>query len=168
LLAAGRSLVSDDIVPLELVGGTFQARAGYPQMRMEPDAIAHFAPDLEDLPRVHPGYSKLRLALLPRGPFRFHAGPASLQVVYVPRRHEAGGRGVEIRPLPPSEALIELVRHSFLPHAVEALGLQPRRLALLAQLVERIPVRELAYPSGFEHLEVVTEAILRDFEDAGF
>jgi hypothetical protein len=58
--------------------------------------------------------------------------------------------------------LIELVRHSFSPHLVQAAGLQPRRLDLFARLVMQVPVRRLRYPSGFERLPEVVERLLKD------
>jgi hypothetical protein len=35
-------------------------------------------------------------------------------------------------------------------------------LGFFAELVQRVPVHRLRYPSGFEHLPAVHEAILRD------
>ena len=75
------------------------------------------------------------------------------------RRAEGEG-GVEIQPVSRSEALIELVRHSFSPRLVEAAGLQPSRLDRLSRLVRQVPVRRLSYTSGFERLPEVAEALL--------
>jgi len=62
----------------------------------------------------------------------------------------------------PRDAVIELVRFTFTPHVVEALGWQPRRLAFFADLAARVPIRRLIYPSGLHHLPRVSEAILQD------
>ena len=69
------------------------------------------------------------------------------------RRHDAD-RG--------REAVIALVRHSFAARAVQALGWQPRRLRFFADLAQQVPLRRLSYPSGFQHLPRVGQAILRD------
>jgi hypothetical protein len=57
---------------------------------------------------------------------------------------------------------MELLRHSFMMRAVQALGWQPQRLALFAQLIGQVPLRRLRYPSGFEHLPRVRDAVLED------
>jgi len=60
--------------------------------------------------------------------------------------------------------VIELVRHSFSPLLVEAAGLQPGRFDLFARLARQVPVRRLSYPTGFDRLPGVAEALLRDLE----
>jgi hypothetical protein len=54
------------------------------------------------------------------------------------------------------------LRYSFVPRSVEALGLQGGRLALFPDPVAQVPVRRLSYPSGFEHLAQVAQAIRGD------
>ena len=67
-------------------------------------------------------------------------------------------------PVSPRDAVIELVRHSFAASIVESLRLQPQRLDFFAQLVQQVPMRWLIYPSGFEHLPRVREAILENLK----
>ena len=69
---------------------------------------------------------------------------------------------MEVEGLRPRDAVIELLRHSFSPHLVEAAGWQSQRLGFFARLVERVPVRRLSYPTGFEHLPSVCAAIQED------
>lgn len=155
MLRAGHPLLTDDILALEERGGTFLSRSGYPQMRMWPDEAAHFLGSYEHLPLVHPQVSKRRVAIT-----SFHHTALPLAVLYIAERREGGP--IEITPLSRSAAVIELVRHSFSPHLVQAVGLQPSRLDFLARLVRQVPVRRLAYPSGFERLPEVVEALRRD------
>ena len=77
-------------------------------------------------------------------------------------RQLTGGTEIEITPISPRDAVIELVRHSFVADIVEALRWQSRRLALFAQVADQTPVRRFVYPSGFEHLPRVRDAILED------
>ena len=60
--------------------------------------------------------------------------------------------------------MIELVRHSFSARMVEAAGLAPHRLELFTTMARQVPMRRLTYPSGFEHLARVRQAILDDLE----
>ena len=57
-----------------------------------------------------------------------------------------------------------LVRNSFTARAVEALGWQRSRLMVLGDLVQWVPVRRLIYPSGFQRLTHLRQALLRDLE----
>ncbi len=164
MMQAGHPLLTDDVLPLEERGGTFLGRSGYPQMRMWPDEAAHFLGSYEHLPLVHPEVSKRRVAVGDVGGDggfgSFHETALPLAALYLPERREGGP--IEIRPLSRGEAVIELVRHSFSPHLVQAVGLQPARLDFFARLVRQVPVRRLAYPSGFERLPEVVEALRRD------
>jgi hypothetical protein len=158
---AGAALLTDDVLPVEESGETFLARPGYPQMRLEPDGVRHFLDGIDGLKPVSADDTKLHVPVGTYGFGAFHDSPLPLTALYVIERAiiEPGSRP-EIVPLTRREAVIELVRHSFSPYLVEALGLQPRRLDLFARLVRRVPVLRLSYPAGLEHLPGVVEAVL--------
>jgi hypothetical protein len=115
---------------------------------------------------VEPGAEKRRVPIGPGGfgAFASEVSPAApLAGIYLlDRRDPEGCRSPAIAPLSRREALIELVRHSFLPHLVEAVGLQPARLDLLSRLVRDVPMRRLLYPSGFARLPEVAAAVRQD------
>jgi hypothetical protein len=160
--SAGALLLTDDIAAVEEDGPAFQVSPAYPQMRMWPDEAGHFLGHSEHLPRVHPDLEKRRVAVGPSGLGELHPGPLPLATVYVARRREEPG--IEIHDLSPMESMIELIRHSFAPELMQAAGLQPGRMDVLARLVRRVPVRRLVYPSGFERLPEVVEAVVRNQE----
>lgn len=164
LLQAGHRLLTDDVLAVETAGPTVIARPGYPSMRMWPAAAEHFIGEWEALPRVHSELTKRRVRVGPGGFGRFCDRSVPLACLYLPERRDpaTAGTEVQISPLPPSAALIEWVRQSFLPRLVAASGSQPQRLACLARLAERLPLRRLSYPSGFAHLPLVRDAIERD------
>lgn len=162
LLQAGGTLLTDDLLAVEEVTerpAGFLARPSYPQMRMWPDEATHFLGGYEDLPVVHPDYAKRRVPV-----DRFSASARPLTAIYLPERREGGE--IRIEPVSPGTALLEVVRHSFSPYLVEAVGWQPRRLEVFSRLVTSVPVRRLLYPSGFAELPRVVEALLQK-ETAG-
>ena len=160
MIQAGASLLADDMVVLEESDSLWRIRPAYPMIRMWPDEAEHFFGNYAHLPRVQ-SESEKRSVLVGEGGFgRFQEASSPLACIYLATRIE-GAETVEIQPVPRSEALIELVRHSFSPRLVEAAGLQPARLDRLARLVRSVPVRRLVYPSGFERLEEVARQILR-------
>jgi hypothetical protein len=133
-------------------------------MRMWPDTASSFLVRFEHLPRVHPDLEKRWIPIGPDGLGVFHGDAAPLSCIYLLDRRPEAGAPVEIREISRREAVIELLRHSFIPLLVEAAGLQPARLDLLSRLVLQVPVKRLRYPSGFDRLPAVAEAVRRDLE----
>jgi hypothetical protein len=164
LMQAGHPLLADDIVPIERSGEAFIGHPGYPQMRMWPEQAEHFLGHYEDLEIVYPGYSKRRVPVEENGLGSFCSASRPLACLYLPERRKGVDRGVraEITPVPRREALMALIGHSFVPHLVEAMGLQPRRMGFFAEMTSRVPVRRVIYPSGFDHLPRVRHAVLND------
>lgn len=155
MVQAGFPLLTDDLLVLEEMEDRWEARPAYPEMRMWPDEAAHFAGPPEDLPLVQVDSEKRRVAIGDGGFGSFLDASVPLACIYLASRRLEGDGGIEIQPVLRSEALIELVRHSFSPRLVEAAGLQPARLDRLARLVRAVPVRRLVYPSGFDRLPEV-------------
>jgi hypothetical protein len=160
MIQAGASLLTDDLLVLDERENLWEARPSYPEMRMWPDEVSHFVGSPEDLPQVHPESGKRRVAVGDRGFGSFLDASTPLARIYLASRSEETAAGVEIQPVARSEALIELVRHSFSARLVEGAGLQPARLDRLARLVRSVPVHRLVYPSGFERLPEIAEILM--------
>ncbi|MEO6195969.1 MAG: hypothetical protein ABIS20_23360 [Thermoanaerobaculia bacterium] len=163
MVQAGFPLLTDDLLVLEEREDLWEARPSYPEMRMWPDEAAHFVGSPEVLLLVHKDSEKRRVAVGDGGFGSFHDASTPLSCIYLASRRQETDGGIEIQQVSRSEALIELVRHSFSPRLVEAAGLQPARLDRLARLVRNVPVRRLIYPSGFERLPEVAEILLRSW-----
>lgn len=166
MIAGGASLLTDDVLAVEEREDRWEARPSYPLMRMWPDEAEFFLGSFEDLPPVRKDSQKKSVAVGEDGFGRFQEASPPLACIYLATRAEGEGSAA-FQPVARSEALIELVRHSFSPRLVEAMGLQPARLDRLARLVRAVPVRRLVYPSGFERLEEVSRQIRRDILEFG-
>ncbi len=163
LMRAGYPLLTDDVLPVEQQHDTFVGRPGYPQMRMWSDEASHFLGHDDELGIVHPSYPKRRIPVGAGGLGSFCGRSRPLACLYLPRRcRSEGSRQVEIMPVSLREAVIELVRFSFIPTLVAAAGLQPGRLDLFSRLVQEVPIRRILYPSGFDHLPAVCARIVED------
>ncbi len=159
MVQAGFPLLTDDLLALEETEDRWMARPSYPEMRMWADEAAHFVGPPESLPLVQADSEKRRVAVGSGGFGSFLDASLPLTCIYLASRRTEGDGGIEVQPVPRSEALIELVRHSFSPRLVEAAGLQPARLDRLARLVRAVPVRRLIYPSGFDRLPEVVKLL---------
>ncbi len=166
LLLRGHRLMSDDILAVEELRGSFLGHAGYPQMRMWPDQAAHFCGAWRHLPSVHSLHDKRRVDVGSADDLGlFAADSAVLDALYiVDRRSSADLDLPRIETLRPAAALRELLRHSFTPYVVEAVGLGRQRLLRLSHLVRQVLCRRLIYPSGFDRLAAAAVAIESDLE----
>lgn len=164
LMQAGLALLTDDILPLEQRDGISLGRSGFPYMRMWPNEARHFLGYYESLETVLPGQPKRWVPIGKDGFGEFCNSARPLACFYLPERRDPTryGNKIEIAPLAPRDAVIELVRHSFTPRIAAALGWHAHRLDFFTQLVRQVPVRRLAYPSGLEYLPAVRAAILAD------
>jgi hypothetical protein len=117
--------------------------------------------------RVHPSATKRHIAVGSEGEpglGRRADGPVSMRRLYVldRRTSETGDGRIEIRPVHAREAVMELVRHSYLRRMIGALGLEGNHLEELAGIARIVPVRRLTYPSGMRELPAVVEAVAAD------
>lgn len=168
LMRAGHPLLSDDVIGIQSGSRGFEGRPGFPSMRLWPDQAAHFHEDWEGLGLAHPRFDKRLVPVGDAGFGSFHDAPAPLGALYLPDRRpsRAGDPVVELIPLSPREAVLELVRGSFLPRLVQEVGLAPARLATFARLAAAVPVKRLVYPEGVAFLPTVCAAIEEDLRSA--
>jgi hypothetical protein len=175
-MARGNALLTDDLLVLDAppnehreadaprgragqtAARTVRGQPGYPQLRMWPDQAAHFVEDTDALAPVHPYLDKKRVPADAVGTGRFCSAAQPLRALYLPERRD-DVETVDIQPITPGEAVIELIRGSFVAPLVAAAGWQRRQLARLTRIAQRVPLRRLVYPSGVTHLPDVVAAV---------
>ncbi len=105
LYKRGHSLFTDDVLPVYTNSNVVMAASGFPQFKLHPEAAAALNYDPNSLHELHSSQEKLG--------YRVHGGFASgelaLRRIYVLARGEA----LKIEPLPLSQGVMELVRHSY-------------------------------------------------------
>jgi hypothetical protein len=163
-VASGHELLTDDLLAIEERDTQFLARPGYPMLRLWPEQAEWFVGGRvwEKLPIVHPDVPKRRV---PVGMLRFDSfrdRSSVLHRVYLLERSDDAGTDIRITAVRPTEAVMALLRHSFLPREVERYGLQGARMEQFASLAAVTPVARLRYPAGFDRLPAVVEAIVED------
>ncbi len=163
-MQVGYALQTDDVLPVEQRDGRFWGRSGYPSLRLWPEEAEYFVGDYHSFKVVHPQIPKRRVPVGRDGFGTFCSDPQPVGAIYVPERRppDTPGTNVDISPISPNQAIIELVRSTFTPRTVEAFSWQPRRLKIFSRLVQQVPIRQLSYPSGLQHLERVRQAVLAD------
>lgn len=164
LVQTGYPLLTDDILAVVWRGETCVGYPAYPWMRLWPNEAAYFVGHFEGLRRVRPELSKRWVPVGTDGFGALCSSPQPLVCLYLPERRDAesGGNVIEISPISSRDAVIELVRYSFAAQILNVLGLRESRLDLFVRIVQAVPLRQLIYPSGFDHLSRVRDAILED------
>lgn len=165
-LARGHALLTDDLLAVTRTAEDFQVERGFSSLRLWPEQADHFLGGVDGLPLVRPDTAKVRTTVGVENSFgRFAVGAAPLRRLYLPERHDdAGLDDVRLEPLPPEQAIMSLLRHSFLPREVHLFGWQPTRLKVLADLVGHVPVVRLRYRSGLERLPAVIARLEEDLD----
>ncbi len=166
MVRAGHPLLTDDVLPVEISGGTYLGHPGYPQMRVWPDKARHLLGRFDHLSLVNPNFAKRRLLLGEDGFGAFCDVSKPLACLYIPQRRDPDewGAGIQITPVPPREALMTLIEFSFMGRIVQTLGMHGSRMGFFAEMISQVPMRRVVYPSGYDHLPRVRQAIVDDLE----
>lgn len=157
-IRAGHALLADDLLVVGRAEDRMIAEPGYPQLRLWPEQARYFVGTAEGYPTFHPAHDKRRVTLDERFG-RFQAAPAVIGRLYLLRRGDRPEAEVMARRLPAREAAISLVTHSYLPREMTPLGLQPARLAFIADMLHTVAVYELEVPLGLDELPRVVSHI---------
>jgi len=156
-LRKGANLLTDDILPVDAQADGYQARPSYPLLRLLPQTaralgykVGEDRDNLEKHPiRLNENYGQLSSEAMP------------LAALYLPERRNNIDK-VSIEVLSSKQAYLGLVQHSFIGKWLIKSPLNAQRLDFFASLVKEIPIKRLVYPSGYEHLPAVVEAVSRD------
>ncbi len=164
LLAHGHALVTDDLLALNFVAETNEICAfpGIPQLRLWPESVAA---SLGENPELLPRNSSLSTKRLRDVNDTFTRRALPLQAIYVLDFHEdPEDHQVQITPVSPRDACVELVRHSFALHYLGNQGASVKHLAQSRLLTRNVPIRLLKRPRALQALPGMVNAILDDME----
>ncbi|MGD2115554.1 MAG: hypothetical protein PVG07_10900 [Acidobacteriota bacterium] len=162
LVRAGCGFLADDGVALRRnPRGDWLCAPGPPLLRLWPSGLeSRLGIDPATLPKVQSIVEKRRLHLDGESPPPAAGRP--LAAVYLLRRRPETGGPVSVAECSPRDALARLIEHGVAAGPAAALGWSERRLRLLADVVERVPVRELRYSGGGDSAARIREAIVRE------
>ncbi|MDF1513034.1 MAG: hypothetical protein P1S60_04420 [Anaerolineae bacterium] len=119
------------------------------------------------LPNITPDYPKKLVPVGHNGFGAFCSTPKPLRVVYIPQRQPFGApdTGIRIQPLSRTNAVTTLLRCGAVSPFRKWLPFHQHNLRCLSELVSKVPVRAITYPSGYSYLPEVRDAILEDFSN---
>ena len=162
LVARGVPLLAEDLAVLTSGEEDLSVQAGYPRLRLCPDAASVVGRAASDLPRVFNAFVPddkrwVHAADLPGG---FRATPALLGGIYLlgPRSDERSA--AEIVPLSLHRAGLALLGHLYGARWLRIP--QTQALKWCAQIAGRTPVRIVHAPPGLERINETADAVIAD------
>lgn len=159
-LFGGWSVLTDDILALRVADSGIVAAPAFPEIRLQPDVGRHhLGARFDELRRFHPAAEK-RCLPISGDALRFCAVEQPLRAVFVMERIDSETKHApRAEPMSRRDAFIELVRSTYTPTLVEAVGLAPSRLERIARLVELVPTWRLAVADDPDDLPRVVEVV---------
>ncbi len=155
LHARGHAIVADDVTAVRLDTDRPIVSPGFPRLKLWPEAAVTVGDDPRTLPRLHPELEK-RARRVTEG---FSSASLPLKRIYV----LAEGESQRIEPIQPQEALVELVRHSYvsrLRQAAEA----PTHFLQCSRVVKTVPVLSLRRPRYLPALPDLARLVEEDLD----
>jgi hypothetical protein len=151
----GYRFLTDDALQLETGNGGYLVRPSHPSIRLWDDSRRALIP--ESTETAPPVVYTNKARLLAGGEVAYCESARPLCRVYF--LGEGKAKETTITPISGRDAMVELVRHSFLLD-IEAREMLSHHFGLLADLVEMPLCFSLDYPRRYEELPRVREAVL--------
>ncbi len=160
--AHGCAVLTDDLLPLYTEGDTVRAAPAFPGLKLLPEAVEAAR---SDRPDDHPLISRRGTKRIVSVRDGFPGEKLPLRCVYVLEWQDDEAASAVIEPVPPREACIELMRHSFALRMFEERGATPQHLAESARLARLLPVRRLRRPRDLARLHELVDVVKKDLEE---
>lgn len=159
-VAAGFPLVTDDILSVTVTEPSVSVASGFPQMKLTPDQLKFFNEKPENFEKIHPHFDKRRIPIgagigLYSGK-RLPPGPIYL-IEHVDR--DSNPRSIEVNQ---AEALLSLLKNSFVAELLDSIDRGKPRLDKLASIVKCTSLRRLQIPLGHDNLPKLIEFVVED------
>jgi hypothetical protein len=148
--AEGFKLLADDVVAV--APETHLVYPGFPQLKLFREAAKHLTDGSENLHRLHPDLDKVGLRVADR----FAEAPRPLRRVYA----LADGQELEFRALPPQQAFMELVKHSYALGFLQSTDSSETHFRQAVALASRAPVCRLIRPRSLLMLSNLVSAVV--------
>lgn len=153
---AGYRALGDDQLIVGFEAGGSRAHPAVPWFKLDDLMAARVVANPASLPLIHPAARKRRYDL-PKDVWADASLP--IRCGFVLDRNATIG-AVHVVRLSPAEALIEMLRHTYLPRTTAAAGLAGRRLLALSQVARQVPMFTVSYPDGEQWLPVLRAAMV--------
>ena len=160
-LQVGYPLLTDDLLVLKEKGDRFVAYPGPPRIKLFPEIARSMLGDRVNGTPMNSHTPKLLIPLVRNEtvPPKYTFPLKAIYILRPPARSH--NSRIMIRPLPPRNAFVALIRNTFNAVVIDQERLK-RQFALASQLAVRVPIKSLSYPRALQYLPAVREAVRSD------
>ena len=147
----GYSIISDDVVAVDLEGINATVPPGFPQLKLWPESILALGRLPEQMPKLRSSIEKRAFRVVQS----FTTDPLQLKHIYALRESTTA----RVHSLGSQAAFIELVRHSYMAKVLEATNSISLHFHQCARLVKSVPVYYLDRSSLIDDLPRLIKSI---------
>jgi len=162
LALRGLPVIAEDIVALQESAGRFYAVPGYPRVCLWPESVRLLLGSESALPLLTPTWEK-RFLPLDQQRANFAKEKTAIGVIYVFADRVAGDQAPRIERLSAREALLELVRNTYMNWVIGR-GQRASEFEALSRLVQQSSVQRIVPHARPEKMGELCDLILRDAE----
>ncbi len=159
LTRRGWPLVSDDVSVLSVRQDGPAVWHGPARLKLWEDGLSELGEHPDTLAHAGGRRRKFHLPVSPPVPT---SGPVPLHALYL---IEDGDGEPRLEPVTGLDAIAAIVRHTYCPEYVSALGLAERHFQLCVATAARIAVLRLPRPRGFAHMDRVLQVLEADWRE---
>ncbi len=154
LIAAGASLVADDVTVVDFTHETPVIRPAFPTLKIWADSLQHMGIETKGLTPVQ---NEVKKYYLPVDQFCNRLTAINQIYILLPQNRA----GIELKPLTGVDKFQVLKKYTYLFQGIPHTGLDENHFILVNQLAKQVPVELLMRPAG----EINTEGIVTAIHD---
>jgi hypothetical protein len=162
LAQQGCAVVSDDVLALEEVAGSFRVYPAYPYLCLWPESVEAIYGAAESLPRFSQNYEK-RCLSLERQKLRFETRKLPLKAIYILGERRSD-RAPTIQEIPAQRRLLALVANTFATNVLRPAA-RAKEFETLGRLLPCVRVREVFAHTDPLRLPELCRLIREDVEE---
>lgn len=151
LLTRGHTLLTDDVLALDLAQSVARVRPAFPQLKLAPSAIEALGDDLPEIPADLPPHTKRLVRTAPASATE----SVPLQRIYA----IVDGESFACEPLTHREAFLTVLSQTYAARFVGTEGTRGWHFEALSRLLQRVPVYVLRRPRRLDQLGALASHI---------
>jgi hypothetical protein len=157
----GFAIVSDDVVALAEIDGSFYVHPAYPYLCLWPESVESIYGDAEALPRFSGNYEKRCLSLKSQA-LRFEGRSLPLKAIYVLGERRSN-LAPKIEAVSRQKSILALVANTFATNVLDS-AMRAKEFVTLGRLIPSIKVREVFAHADAGRLPDLCRLIREDVE----
>jgi hypothetical protein len=161
LAMQGHAVLSDDVVALAELNGSFYVHPAYPYLCLWPESVESIYGSADALPRFSANYDKRRLSL-GKQELRFEERALPLAAIYILGERQ-GDPAPLVQELTPQQAFFSLVSNTFATKILDT-GMRAKEFEILGRIVPGVTIRKVHAHHDASRLPELCEKICNDVE----